>query len=74
MLFRLLGLFIGFGFTVIGSIYLIAYLNLFSFGYNFIDYVHFICGQLECIYFIVGILMMLLSIYLPGGKKDELCI
>ena len=72
MLFRLLGLFIGFGFTVIGSIYLIAYLNLFSFGYNFIDYVHFICGQLECIYFIVGILMMLLSIYLPGGKKDEL--
>ena len=74
MLFRLLGLFIGFGFTVIGSIYLIAYLNLFSFGYNFIDYVHCICGQLECIYFIVGILMMLLSIYLPGGKKDELCI
>ena len=74
MLFRLLGLFIGFGFTVIGSIYLIAYLNLFSFGYNFIDYVHFICGQLECIYFIVGILMMLLSIYLTGGKKDELCI
>ena len=74
MLFRLLGLFIGFGFTVIGSIYLIAYLNLFSFGYNFIDYVHYICGQLECIYFIVGILMMLLSIYLPGGKKDELCI
>lgn len=74
MLFRLLGLFIGFGFTVIGSIYLIAYLNLFSFGYNFIDYVHFICGQLECIYFIAGILMMLLSIYLPGGKKDELCI
>lgn len=74
MLFRLLGLFIGFGFTVIGSIYLIAYLNLFSFGYNFIDYVHFICGQLECIYFILGILIMLLSIYLPGGKKDELCI
>lgn len=74
MLLRLFGILIGFGLTVIGSVYLIAYLNLFSLGYNFSDYVHFICGQLECIYFIVGILMMLLSIYLPGGKKDELCI
>ena len=74
MIFRLFGIFVGFGFTVIGSIYLISYLNLFSFRYNFNDYVHFICGQIECLYFLIGISIMLLSIYIPGGKKDELCL
>lgn len=74
MFSRLFFLFIGFGLTVIGSIYIISYLNLMTLGYNFTDYVHFICGQIECLNAVIGIVIILLSIYLPGGKNYELHI
>lgn len=71
---RLFFLLIGFGLTVIGFIYIISYLNLMTLGYNFTDYVQFICGQIECLYAFFGILITLLSIYIPGGKNYELHI
>ena len=63
----------GYSLTLIGLIYVISYLNILTLGYNFLFYVKFICRRLECIYTLVGIILMILSIYLPGGK-DELHI
>lgn len=64
----------GFGLTVIGSIYVISYLNLLAFGYKFLEYVNFIIRRIECINLVVGIILLLISITLPGGKKNELYI
>ena len=61
----------GFGLTVIGITYIIIYLNLFTIGYNFLDFVHFIIRRIECINVILGIGMM--TFVLLGGK-NELCL
>lgn len=70
MIVRLFIFLIGFGFTVIGFIYIISYLNLLSIGYNFLEYVQFIMKRLECIYAFLGIIIMILDIYIPGGKNE----
>lgn len=70
MFVRLFIFLIGFGFTVIGLVYMISYLNLLSLGYNFLNYVQFIMKRLECLYTFFGILIMILDIYLPGGKYE----
>lgn len=64
----------GFGLTVIGSIYVISYLNLLAFGYKFLEYVNFIIRRIECINLVIGIILLIISITLPGGKKNELYI
>ena len=61
----------GFGFTVIGCSFIILYLNLTTIGYNFINYVNFISRRIECYFSIIGIIMMVLSIWIKGDKKDE---
>ncbi len=61
---------VGFGLTIIGSIYIICYLNLLTIGYNFNEYVNFISRRLECYYTIIGLITMALSLLL-GGKKNE---
>ncbi len=63
---------VGFGFTLIGSIYIIIYLNLTTIGYNFLEYVNFIIRRPECLIFIIGIILIVLS--LPREEKDELHI
>ncbi len=65
-------LILGFFMALIGSVYIITYLNLMTVGYNFLEYVNFIIRRTECIVFMIGIILMLLSIYLPGGDKYEL--
>ncbi len=65
---------IGFGLTVIGSVYLISYCNLMTVGYNFKEYVQFIIRRIECQYFTIGMILIFLSLYTPGGKKYELHI
>ena len=59
---------IGFGLTTIGFVYIISYLNLFSFGYNFFD-VNFIIRRVECLNALVGIVIMILSVTI-GGKNE----
>ncbi len=61
---------IGFGLTVIGFVYIISYLNLLSLGYNFLEYVQFIVRRLECMYSVIGILIIVLDLYIPGGKHE----
>ncbi len=60
---------IGFGLTTIGFVYIISYLNLFSFGYNFFEYVNFIIRRVECLNALVGIVIMILSVTI-GGKNE----
>ena len=69
MFFRLFLFLFGFGLTTIGCVYIICYLNLFSIGYNFIDFVNFIIRRIECINTIIGIIIMYLSICI-GGKNE----
>ena len=64
----------GFGLTVIGAVYVISYLNLLAFGYKFLEYVNFIIRRIECINLIIGIILIIISIMLPGGKMNELYI
>lgn len=61
---------IGFGFMTIGLTYIIIYLNLFSIGYTFKEYLGFIIKRFECIIFIIGLLIDSLIIFLKGDKND----
>lgn len=65
---------LGFGLTVIGFVFIIGYLNLLTIGYNFIQYVNFIIRRIECLYALIGVLIMFITIYYPGGNKNELRI
>lgn len=71
MLTRITFFLIGFGFSVIGFTFMISYLNLIPLGYNFIEYVNFIIRRIECLIGLIGLLITFLSIYIPGGKKNE---
>lgn len=72
MLVRIFFFLIGFGLTVIGSVYILVYLNLLTIGYNFLEYVNFIIRRFECLISILGVIIMYISIMLPGGKNNEL--
>ena len=61
---------LGFGLTTIGSVYIICYLNLFSIGYNFFQYVNFIIRRIECLNMPIGIIIMILSLTIK--RKDEI--
>ena len=63
---------VGFELCVLGFIYIISYLNLLSLGYNFIEYVKFICSKPECIIGPVGLIIVFLTIFTSKGDKDEL--
>ena len=67
---RILFFLVGFGLSIIGSIYLICYLNLLTIGYNFFDYVKFITRRVECYYFIIGMIIMIITI--NKGEKNEI--
>ena len=64
---------VGFGLSVIGFIYLISYLNLLALGYNFSEYVKFICRRPECISAIVGLILIFVTIF-KGDDHDNICI
>lgn len=60
---KLFFFFIGYGLTIIGITYIIFYLNLLTIGYNFLDYVKFISRRIECLYAIVGLLIMFIIMF-----------
>ena len=66
---RLFFFLVGFGLTVVGSVYIISYLNLLSIGYNFLEYVHYILRRIECINALMGIIIMFFALY-KGEKND----
>lgn len=63
---------LGFGFMVVGFTYIITYLNLLTMGYSLIDYFNFIFGRVECLFSIVGFIIVSLVILTSGREKHDL--
>ena len=63
---------IGFGLMVVGFTYIILYLNLFSVGYNFLEYVNFIFSRIECYFVLIGLTILILSMFIKGEIEYEL--
>ncbi len=70
MLGRIFLFLLGFGLTVIGMVYIISYLNLLTIGYNFLEYVNFIIRRIECLYTIIGLVLIYISIYMKGEENE----
>ena len=70
---RIILFLVGFGFSVIGFIYIIAYLNYLSIGYSFGSYLRFILTRIECLIGFVGIVMINVAVFMKG-KKNVLCL
>ena len=68
-MFKIFLFLVGFGLTTIGLVYIILYLNLLTFGYNFFDYVNFIIRRIECLNTAIGTILILISFNL-GGKNE----
>ena len=65
---------IGFGLMVLGFSFIILYLNYLTIGYNFKEYVNFISRRLECYNVIIGLIIIILSIFIKGDKKNDIRI
>ncbi len=50
----------------IGLFFCILYLNLFSFGYSFLDYVYFIIRRIECHILWAGIVLLFFALHRKG--------
>ncbi|MFV0274908.1 MAG: hypothetical protein ACK5HL_01545 [Bacilli bacterium] len=70
MLSKIFFFLLGFGFTLIGFMYIILYLNLLSMGYNFLEYVNFITGRIECYFSIIGVVIISIVLRRSGGKYE----
>ncbi len=64
---------VGFGLSVIGFVYIIAYLNYLSIGYSFTDYLKLIITKLECILALIGLSLINIAIFMKGDK-NVLCL
>ncbi len=62
---------VGFGLAVCGGITTIAYLNLTTTGYTFIEFVQFISKRIECYLIVVGLAMVWISIYFPFESSEK---
>jgi len=63
---------VGFGFTIIGFTFIITYLNLTTMGYTILDYIKFIIRRVECVLGVIGIILINISLYKKGAKKNDL--
>lgn len=63
MLFKLFFYIIGICFMSTSFMYLILYLNLFSFGYSFYDYFKYLVGRFEFYYFFIGLFLIIFTVY-----------
>ena len=70
---RLFGLLTGFGFSIIGFVYIIAYLNYLTVGYTFLDYIKIVFTKGECLLAFLGLIIIAVLIFMKGNKND-LCI
>lgn len=73
MLLRFFLFITGFGLMVTGFNTIILYINLFSFGYNFKEYLSYIVKLPEFYYLLVGFVLVNFSI-LKKGDKNEKCL
>ena len=71
---RMLIFLIGFGLMVIGFTYIITYMNLISMGYSFKEYLIFITSKFECLFALIGLIMVSIIILTKGSEKNDLHI
>lgn len=64
---------IGFLLSVIGFVYIIAYLNYLSIGYGFLKYLKMIFTRIECIIGFIGLIIIGFIIFKKGEKYD-ICV
>lgn len=55
---------------IIGLTNTIIYLNLLSVGYSFFDYLSFIFKRVDCLIYILGLIIICLTVYKKGEKYD----
>jgi len=48
---------------VIGCVFSILYINLFSFGYTILEYIEFIFTNIECLVFFIGLGIYIILIW-----------
>ena len=65
---------IGFSLLVMGNTFIILYLNLLTLGYNLAFYIHVITRITECYYAPIGLIILILTITIKGGKKNDIYI
>ena len=65
---------LGFGLTVIGFMYIILYLNLLTMGYSVVDYIMFVLKRRECIYDIIGLIIITITIFCKGENDNVIYI
>ncbi|MCI5967717.1 MAG: hypothetical protein MRZ42_05050 [Tenericutes bacterium] len=73
-MYRLFFFLLGFGLMVIGFTYIITYMNLISMGYSFLDYFKFIISRLECLFSIIGFIIVGIIILTKGCDEVDLHI
>jgi hypothetical protein len=56
---------VGFGFSVVGGMMIITYLNIMTPERGWSEYFFYICTRSECYLFPIGILLMWGSLYFP---------
>ena len=74
MLVRYFFFLLGFGLTVIGFMYKILFLNLLTMGYSVVDYIMFILKRRECIYAIIGLIIITITIFCKGENDNVIYI
>ena len=72
MLTKIFLFLMGFGFMLLGLSTLILYINLFSFGYNFKEYINYIIKLPELYYFLIGFFLVNVSIFSKGDKNEKI--
>ncbi len=60
---------LGFGLMVVGSTYIITYLNLLTMGYSIGDYLGFIFSRVECIFVLIG--LGIVSFVIITSRRQE---
>ena len=68
MFYKIFMFLTGIVFTVVGFTFIIIYSNLMSMGLGFVEYLKYICTKFECLIGIVGIVLILISLY---RKEDR---
>ena len=69
MFTRIFFFLVGFAMTVLGSTFMVLYLNLITIGYSFKEYVNFIIRRAEIYYLFVGLIIIFLTLTLGGNKN-----
>lgn len=73
-MYRLFLFLIAFGLMVIGFTYIITYMNLMTMGYSFSEYLRFIFSRIECLFSVIGLLLVSIVIFTKGSETYDIHI